>query len=93
MNREQKKFDDRIKEIKEMSNKQLVWALVTEGNWEYQARRDMRNELADNTYKDMELLKLEILGRMIEPRRPGTLGYHDVAKFYENPELLPEVKE
>lgn len=65
------KLQERIEEIKGMSNKQLVYALQTEAGWCYQARRDMRTELADNTYKDMELLKLEILGRMHEPRRLG----------------------
>ena len=66
---ENKKLQDRIDEIKAMTNKQIVYALQTEAGWQAQARRDMRTELADNTYKDMELLKLEILSRMNEPRR------------------------
>lgn len=64
-----KELQERINEIKNMSNKQIIYALCAEAGWHAQARRDMRTELADNTYKDMELLKLEILGRMNEPRR------------------------
>jgi hypothetical protein len=62
---EQEKLNSRVAEIEAMSNKQLVWALCAEAGWEYVARRDMKLELANNTEKDLELLKYEILGRML----------------------------
>jgi len=62
---EQEKLNSRVAEIEAMSNKQLVWALCAEAGWEYVARRDMKLELANNIEKDLELLKYEILGRML----------------------------
>lgn len=84
LEKKNKELQERIAEIKGMSNKQVVWALCHEAVWYVDARRDMRTELADNTYKDMELLKLEILGRMIEPNRETltdmaiSLGNHEM---------------
>jgi hypothetical protein len=59
-----KKPENRVSEIKGMTDKQLVWALCASAGWEYAARRDMDTEFADNLYKDMELMKHEVLKRM-----------------------------
>lgn len=70
----QKQLDDRTTEIQGMSNKQLVWALQAESGWESQARREMRIELANNTYEDMEIIKNEILRRMVLSRNTPIIG-------------------
>jgi hypothetical protein len=59
----QKKLDERMTEIKKMSNQEIVKVFQVQAGWEYVARRDMRIELANNLYKDMELVKSEILNR------------------------------
>lgn len=60
----QTKLDARVAEIRGMTNKQLLWAICAEAGWQYVAERDMKRELAENTAKDLELLKYEALGRM-----------------------------
>jgi len=60
----QSKLEERIAEIEGWSDKQLVWALCASAGWEYCARKEMRIKLADNLYKDLELMKYEALGRM-----------------------------
>jgi len=57
-------LNKRVKEIGEMTDKELIGSFEYEAGIVYMATKEIRTRLAQNTRKDLELIKEEIFKRL-----------------------------